>query len=343
MFLSRPRHASHAKETGMRRQSKRPVEPDSGFPADNFMHNQEEDSYMTLSLPGPVRGLLSLLLYAANTVFWTLPLFAVAFLKFIIPIRGWRRLCTKILNAIAENWITINNLNHRLTKKIQWDVSGIDGLDRNEWYMVLSNHQSWVDILVLQKIFNRKIPFLKFFIKKELIWVPLLGLAWWALDFPFMKRYSPQFLKKRPWLKGKDLETTRKACEKFKNMPVSIMNFVEGTRFTFEKHKKQQSPHKNLLRPKAGGTAFVFQAMGEQLHRILDVTIVYPNGVKTFWHFLCGRVNEISVRVRSLPIDKDLFGDYFNDAEFRERFQEWLNRLWVEKDRQIEPLTQTGI
>jgi 1-acyl-sn-glycerol-3-phosphate acyltransferase len=297
---------------------------------------------MMLFLPGPVRGILSFLLYVVNTVFWVIPIFLIAFLKFIIPINGWRRLCTTVLTAIAENWITVNNFNHRLTKKIQWDVSGIEGLDRKEWYMVLSNHQSWVDILVLQKIFNRKVPFLKFFIKKELIWVPLLGLAWWALDFPFMKRYSAQFLKKHPRLKGKDLETTRKACEKFKTIPVSIMNFVEGTRFTIEKHNKQHSPFKNLLMPKAGGTAFVFQAMGEQLHRILDVTIVYPNGVKNFWHFLCGSVNEIKVRVRSLPIDKDLLGDYFNDAEFRERFQGWLNSFWVEKDRQIELLTQAG-
>jgi 1-acyl-sn-glycerol-3-phosphate acyltransferase len=298
---------------------------------------------MMYFLPAPVRGILSLMLYVVNTVFWTVPLFVVAFLKFIIPIKAWRRFCSTVLIAMAENWISVNNFNLRLTKRIRWDVSGTDGLDRNEWYLVLSNHQSWVDILVLQKIFNRKIPFLKFFIKKELIWVPFLGLAWWALDFPFMKRYSAEFLKKRPWLKGKDLETTRKACEKFKLMPVSIMNFVEGTRFAIEKHKKQQSPHKNLLRPKAGGTAFVFQAMGEQLHRILDVTIVYPDGIKSFWYFLCGRVNAINVRVRSLPIDKDLLGDYFNDAEFRERFQGWLNCLWLEKDRQIEPFTQPGV
>lgn len=289
-------------------------------------------------LPGPIRGVVSLVLYVLNTVFWTPPLLAVAFLKFIIPVQRWRKFCNILITGVANNWIAVNNFNHWLTNKIRWDVSGIDDLKRHEWYMVLSNHQSWVDILVLQKIFYRKIPFLKFFIKKELIWVPLLGLAWWALDFPFMKRYSAAFIKQYPHLKGKDLETTRKACEKFKTIPVSIMNFVEGTRFTMEKHRKQESPHRNLLKPKAGGTAFVFQAMCEQIHRILDVTIAYPGGAKTFWQFLCGKVNKITVTVKSYPVHKDLLGDYFNDQEYRERFQIWLNALWEEKDRQIERL-----
>ena len=294
-------------------------------------------------LPGPIRGVLSLILYAVNTIFWTLQIFVIAFFKFIIPIKGWRKFCNVLLTSIANNWIAVNNFNHWLTNNIRWNVSGIDDLTRHEWYLVLSNHQSWVDILVLQKIFYRKIPFLKFFIKKELIWVPLLGLAWWALDFPFMKRYPAAFIKKNPHLKGKDLETTRKACEKFKTNPISIMNFVEGTRFTARKHKKQESPHRNLLRPKAGGTAFVFQAMGEQIHQILDVTIAYPGGVKSFWQFLCGKVNEVTVRVKSYPVNEELLGDYFNDHEYRERFQKWLNALWEEKDMQIEQLLRSRV
>jgi 1-acyl-sn-glycerol-3-phosphate acyltransferase len=287
-------------------------------------------------LPGPFRGVASLLLYIVNTVFWTIPLFFVAFLKLMIPVQPWRKCCNALITGIANNWIAVNNFNAWLLNRIHWDVVGLDNLSRHEWYLVLSNHQSWVDILVLQKIFYRKIPFLKFFIKRELIWVPFLGLAWWALDFPFMKRYSSAFIKRNPHLKGKDMETTRKACEKFKTTPVSVMNFVEGTRFTVERHRRQNSPHKNLLKPKAGGTAFVFQAMGEHIHRIIDVTITYPDGAKTFWEFLCGKVGDVAVRVTSFPVDKDLIGDYFNDLEYQKRFQSWLNTLWDEKDRQIE-------
>jgi 1-acyl-sn-glycerol-3-phosphate acyltransferase len=209
--------------------------------------------------------------------------------------------------------------------------------------MVVANHQSWVDILVLQRIFHRKIPFLKFFLKKELLWFPILGQAWWALDFPFMRRHTPGFLKRHPHLRGKDLEITRKACEKFKTIPVSVMNFVEGTRFSEEKHGRLKSPYTHLLRPKAGGLAYTLSAMGRQMDRILDVTIAYPDGVKSFWRFLCGEVKEIKVRVKALEITPELQGDYFNDREYRIRFQGWLNALWTEKDHCIEGLLSASL
>ncbi len=252
-------------------------------------------------LPGPVRGCISLLLYLLNTILLTTALLIIAVFKFVIPVGIWRKRCDTVINWIAGSWIAINNWNIRLTNPANWDVQGIDALNKKGWYMVVANHQSWLDILVLQKIFHGKIPFLKFFLKKELIWVPFLGLAWWALDFPFMKRYTQSFLKKHPHLKGKDLKITQKACEKFKTMPVSVMNFLEGTRFTPEKHRRQQSPFVHLLKPKAGGIAFVLAAMGEQMHQMLNVTIAYPDGARNFWQFLCGNVREIRVRVESTP------------------------------------------
>jgi 1-acyl-sn-glycerol-3-phosphate acyltransferase len=267
-----------------------------------------------------------------NTILLTTVLLVIALFKFAIPVGIWRKRCDTVINWIAGSWIAINNWNIRLTNPASWDVQGVDALDKKGWYMVVANHQSWLDILVLQKIFHGKIPFLKFFLKKELIWVPFLGLAWWALDFPFMKRYTKSFLKKHPHLKGKDLKITQKACEKFKTMPVSVMNFLEGTRFTPEKHRRQQSPFVHLLKPKAGGIAFVLAAMGEQMHQMLNVTIAYPDGVRNFWQFLCGNVREIRVRVESLPIDPKLIGDYFTDKKFRVIFQNHLNVIWAEKD-----------
>ena len=296
---------------------------------------------MIAFLPGPARAVISLLLYIVNTVFWCALLFLVAFLKFILPLGGWRKICEKVLNNLAGNWIFCNNLNLKITNNIDWEVKGLDDLKLDSWYLVLANHQSWVDILVLQKIFHKKIPMLKFFLKKELIWVPVLGLAWWALDFPFMKRYSRELIKKKPELKGKDIEITRRACQKFKTVPVSIMNFVEGTRFTKEKHRKQASPYNHLLKPKAGGVAFVLAAMGEHLHHVLDITIVYPVGPNNFWALLCGKIDRIKVTVASLPLTDDILGDYFENREFRERYHDWLNTLWHEKDSRIEAMMQS--
>ncbi|NNL75575.1 MAG: acyltransferase [Desulfobacterales bacterium] len=293
---------------------------------------------MFQALAGAVRGGLSLILYVLNTVFWCIPLFVLVAAKAAVPSESWMKKCSRMLNAIAENWIWVNNQNQKLVGNTRWDVQGMEILERSEWYLVLANHQSWVDIVVLQRIFHRKIPFLKFFIKKELMWLPILGQAWWAMDFPFVKRYTKSYLQKKPHLKGKDLEITRNACQKFKKIPVSIMNFVEGTRFTIEKHRRQQSPYAHLLRPKAGGIAFVLDSMGKQIREVLDVTIVYPDGVSSFWAFLCGKIRKIRVRVRSLPISPELLGDYANDGRFRSGLQVWLNNIWAEKNRHIEEM-----
>jgi len=227
----------------------------------------------------------------------------------------------------------------RLTQKTRWNVQGVDGLTYRGWYLVNSNHQSWVDIFVLQHLLNRKIPFLKFLIKQELIYVPLIGLAWWALEFPFMRRHSVVYLAKHSEMRGKDLETMRRACAKFSRIPTSIMNFPEGTRFTKAKHDKQGSPYQFLLKPKAGGLALSLGTMGEKFQSLLDVTIVYPDGVPGFWDFLCGRVKRIMVRMQQLPIPKQFIdSDYENNPECRDSFQQWLSELWKEKDGQIGQL-----
>lgn len=285
-------------------------------------------------------GIITVLLLIINTLFWASFLFPVALLK-IIPLKLWRKVINKTLDTIACLWIYCNNAGLKITRTIDWQVSGIENLSNKSWYLVIANHQSWTDIVVLQKIFTGKIPFLKFFLKKELIWVPVLGLAWWALDFPFMRRYSQSFLLKNPHLKGKDIEITKKACQKFKDLPVSIMNFVEGTRFTPEKQTKQESPYKNLLKPKSGGIGFVFSTMGNMITSILDVTIAYPQGRASFWDFLCGRVNVIKVHVEEIPVTNDFVGDYIDDPVFKNYFQQWLNDVWYEKDIRISLMKGT--
>jgi 1-acyl-sn-glycerol-3-phosphate acyltransferase len=215
----------------------------------------------------------------------------------------------------------------------RWDVQGLESLHPSGWYLVASNHQSWVDILVLQRIFHGRIPFLKFFLKRELIWVPVIGLAWWALDFPFMTRGS-----NRGSLR-KDLEATRRACEKFKRIPTSVMNFVEGTRMTPAKRVQQNSPYRHLLRPKIGGLAIALATMGEQFEALLDVTIVYPHGAPSFWDLLCGRLDAVIVHVRQREIPADMLGMAQAGERARQvRIGRWVEQQWIEKDRLIDEL-----
>ncbi len=296
---------------------------------------------MLFFLPGPVKALISFSLYFINSVFWVPLVVVIAITRIFIPFAFWQAFTRKILDFIATTWIDFNNFNMWLLQDIDFEITGMEGLDKKSWYIVLSNHQSWVDILVLQKLFIRKIPFLKFFLKKELIWVPIMGIAWWALDFPFMKRYSRKELEKKPHLKGKDIEITRKACEKFKNIPVSVVNFVEGTRYTDSKHQKQNSPFEKLLKPKAGGVAFVLNSMGEMMTGIVNVTIVYPEGPKSFYQYMSGKLKKVKVHVEVIPVTDEMIGDYIRDEIFKNDFQNWVNRLWEKKDRQIGTMLAT--
>ncbi len=295
---------------------------------------------MLKSLPVTLKGIVVCVGMGLNTLWWVPLLMLAALCKLVLPLAFWRRWLTKVLITIAELWMGGNNLLQRLTQKTLWQVDGLEGLSYEGWYFVTSNHQSWTDILVLQRIFNRRIPMLKFFLKQELIWVPFMGMAWWALDFPFMRRFSREYLAAHPEMAGKDLEATRKACEKFRHVPVSVVNFMEGTRFTPGIHDAQSSPYRHLLKPRAGGSSFVLSAMGEQMHSLLDVTIYYPGQQHSFWDFVSGQVEQIVVHVEQKPLPAELImGDYESDPVFRERFQTWVNQLWHDKDALLDRLS----
>lgn len=286
-------------------------------------------------LPAPVNGIIASILLAVNILSWSLIIFIFALLRFI-PFQPWQKYCQKFLHKIPRYWAEINNSIISLTTDIDWQITGAENLQPNDWYFLICNHQSWIDILVLGYVFNQKIPTLKFFMKKELLWgLPFAGFAASLVGFPIMHRHSKSFIAKHPDQKGQDIEITRKACEKFKNTPTTVITFIEGTRLTKEKQQTQTSPYQYLLRPKAGGIAFALATMGEYFHNILDVTIVYPNAKINFWDFFCGRIKKVIVNVNLIPITPDLLGDYENNREYRVFFHHWLNDLWQKKDNLI--------
>lgn len=284
---------------------------------------------------GAIKGSIAAVTVALSTVVIFSLMIPLALAKLALPFLPVRRLCDRWLNNLATTWIAINNGWIALVGRTHWDVRGTDNLNIDGWYLVVSNHRSWVDILVLQKIFSRRVPLLKFFLKRELIYVPVIGLAWWALDFPFMHR--------KGGAAGRDdLERTRQACEKFKRVPTSVINFLEGTRFTQDKHDAQKSPYRNLLKPKVGGVAIALATLGPRFDALLDVTIVYPDGAPTFWDLLTGRVARVRVEVRQLQIPAELTaGDYVRDPGMRAQVQAWVNSLWQDKDALIDTLTAT--
>lgn len=281
-----------------------------------------------------------LLLIAISTVVHATPLLAVALVKALVPVKRFRLACNAVLTGLAERWIAVNNAMFDRFTDTRFELEEHAALQPRGHYLVLANHQSWVDIVVLQKVFNRRIPLLRFFLKRQLFWVPVLGLAWWALDFPFMGRYTRKEIARNPELGKRDMEATRRACEKFRDIPVAVMNFVEGTRFTPAKHAAQSSPYRHLLKPKSGGVAFVIDAMGAGLHAVLDVTIVYPGGRPSMIDLLGNRIPAVRVLVREREIPAAFLGaSYTEDRAFRAQFQQWMNGIWQDKDADIARLT----
>jgi len=284
-----------------------------------------------------------LLLIVVSTLLHALPLLVVGVFKAVLPFKPIRLACNAILTRLAESWIAVNSAMFAHLTDTRFALEQHASLRPDGHYLVLANHQSWVDIVVLQKVFNRRIPLLRFFLKRQLFWVPVLGLAWWALDFPFMGRYTRRQIARNPELGKRDMAATRRACEKFRDIPVSVMNFVEGTRFTPDKHAGQTSPYRHLLKPKSGGVAFVLDAMGEGLHAVLDVTIVYPAGRPSMIDLLANRIPDVRVLVRERPIpDEFIHGNYAEDRAFRARFQQWMNGIWQDKDADIDRLLRGG-
>ena len=284
---------------------------------------------------------LSIALTIVVTIICSVPIIVAGLIKLLVPVPAVWRSISVFCNFMMYCWCEGLALLLRLNPWLKWDVQGLDGLNKKNWYLLISNHHSWADIVVLCVLFRKHIPMNKYFLKQQLAWVPFIGLACWALDMPFMRRYSRSYLLRHPERRGKDVETTRRSCEKFRAHPTTMVNFVEGSRFTEDKRQQTRSPYHNLLAPKAAGIAMALSVLGSQFDKLLNVTLCYPeNNQKPFYDMLSGRLTRIVVRISLEPVTEELHGDYVNDKNFKRRFQRCLNRIWEEKDRQLTEIMQ---
>ncbi|MEL7292695.1 MAG: acyltransferase [Pseudomonadota bacterium] len=283
--------------------------------------------------------ILNVCLVIINSAVCSVAICLVAVIKFFLPGDRLKSIATHVANKVMWLWATINAAILNLSNPVEWDIQGGEALNKNGWYLMISNHLSWTDIVVLCCVFKDRIPMPKFFLKQQLLYVPFIGMACWALDMPFMRRYSREYLLRHPEKRGQDLATTRRSCAKFKYTPTTVVNYVEGTRFTEDKQRKSKAGYQYLLQPKTGGIAYTLAAMGEQFDNIIDVTLAYPDNTnKPFKDMLMGRMTKIVVRTRVLPVDEQVQGDYFNDKPYKRQFQQWLGGIWQEKDSQLKQI-----
>ena len=245
---------------------------------------------------------------------------------------------------LANSWINVNNhLIERVLPELKWDIQVDPALELTTQgrYLMICNHQSWVDTTVNQYIGLNRMPLTRFFTKWELIFIPLVGQAFKILGFPMMKRHSKAQIAKNPELKNRDIEEARKSCEQLLSQPFTLLNYVEGTRFTQAKHTAQKSPYKHLLKPKAGGLALALKILGKEVDALVDMTIVYDEKVPEYSEFWLGDVQQIAVNLRKIELPSWILdGDYESDREFRVQFHQWLQQVWRDKDDLISQMKQ---
>ena len=290
------------------------------------------------NIASSVIGLITFLLILIELIigFGTLAIINIP--RGIIPLKIFKIYLAKVSNIIGD--LTVYGLKLIMLLMHGNNISVINNqkFDKNEWYMAMSNHQSWADIFILLVAANYKLPLLKFFMKRELWWIPFVFLANKTLNMPFVNRHSKKEIEQNPSLRNQDYKNTLKSCKRFLRTPSTIFSYAEGTRFTDEKHDQQGSPYNNLLSPKIGGMATALSAM-PNINTLVDYTVVYKSKKRDAWSFAKGDMKHVKVLVTKYKIPDNLKNrNYANDKDYRDEFKNWIESIWAEKDKKIEEL-----
>ena len=278
-----------------------------------------------------VVGCISAVLYTLSLLMTSVIYLMLAAVTCLIPLKKYRLKCRKQwLTLMQQGWVYCNYLIFLIANGRQFSCEGPKTPD-DEHVIVIANHQSWADILFLSVMFRSSLPPMKFFLKRSLLWqLPLAGWVCWLLGFPFLYRHSKEEVKRHPHLKNKDKETLRDACKQFTHLPGSLVIYIEGTRFSKEKHEKQGRPYKHLLKPRATGLAVVSQEL-DCAQWIVNASLFYEK--KGMWAFFSGQCGRLRLHYTLIPINEYWRGDYENNRDFRKNFQSRLNQVWHENDQ----------
>lgn len=279
------------------------------------------------------------MLLVTSVILLAFPAVLFTLLKLVSPTDKLRTRVLQWLNEAALCWVGFNLWWMRRWIGPPARVEMPDQLSPDCWWMVISNHRSWTDVFLILQVLHRRISMPRFFAKRSLLWFPVVGMTIWALEFPIMRRYSRQQIDANPTLADIDRKSTQHMCQRARKLPMTLINFAEGTRFSEAKRQHRQSHYRHLLMAKAGGTAKVLNLVGDRLSGIVDITLYYPNPTPTFWRYLCGRETGIHVIGRRLEVPAWMQDtEYDTRAEDKERFHAWINMVWQEKDALLDRL-----
>jgi 1-acyl-sn-glycerol-3-phosphate acyltransferase len=256
----------------------------------------------------------------------------------IFPHKKLKQILGSLSNIMGSATVASITTSLRILHKLEWDFQVPENINTEDWYIAMSNHQSWADIFILLAAGHKKIPLLKFFMKKDLQWIPIIYLVHKTVDMPFLNRHSRAQIQANPELKKVDFENAKKAAKRFSRNPSTAFSFAEGTRFTIEKHAAQQSPYSDLLKPKIGALAIALSGM-HQVETLVDFTVVYSSQKRSTWDFLCGDLSKAKVIAKTYSLPDELKNRSFKDEDdYRIKFQKFIDEIWSEKQKMITNL-----
>jgi len=186
-----------------------------------------------------------------------------------------------------------------------------DTFPKNEPFIIVANHYSWIDIIVLYAtVYTKTMPFV-FVMKRDLIKLPFIGVICWGLGHPLIYRGRAR---------RKNLMILQDAARRALIYRYGIMIFPEGTRYT--KSLGKPKGYKHLLTPRTIGFEKVLDSMGGKI-KVIDVTLQYATSSHAVWDFLRGKLGHVSVC-------SDCETVHYEQAE------KWLLARWSIKDQQLQ-------
>lgn len=272
-----------------------------------------------------VNMLLLLMAWSVNLIVLSPWLIALGIINRLTA-RRYHRWLMRSMYAIYHRWCLNNNLLFDLFLPTQWLVQGQGVLDKHRDYIVVLNHRSWLDILVIMKVFVPKLPIVKFFLKKSLVFLPFLGQVCWALDYPFINRQGKH-------QQDKTDQVLKQLSSIEKGLPMAMVIFPEGTRF---RSQKPGGTLQNCLPPRCLGLAKLLQATADRQPLLLDVTLHYSSS--NLLAFFTGTLEKITVDYQVSELDPSWYGDYAKDRAFRQVFKDKVNTLWQQKDQRYQQI-----
>ncbi len=256
---------------------------------------------------------------------WSLPLVLLLVARKIVP--ASRGLMSRLGIAVYRQAVEFNDWILKRVSGAHWHDPYLD-LTRDEVFVVVANHRSWTDVFLLQSIISKRGPIVKFLCKRELTYIPILGLICLAFEFPVLRRRARGTQSEND-RRDDDRRRVRDACEVLYTAPAAMLIFAEGTRFSELRRDRSRSPYLHLLAPRLGGLSAMFDVLESIDPKVIDVTIAYPNQ-SNFWHFLGGSVGKIQIEATQFSMTSIV-----DDSVGL-----WLEQRWTCKDALLDDISK---